>query len=112
MSDDALELPAGLELARTTPEFDEHSVPQGLRKAHEVADAVWGRLVVMTGSLRFVFEDDPSGSVGRTERLMSAGEHQVIPPRRRHHVETFGPVGFDVEFHRRPRSGGDAAPEG
>lgn len=102
MDDDKLELPDGLELARTTPEFDEHSVPTGLRNAHEVADGVWGRLVVATGSVRFVFEDAPSVGGVPGGRVVNAGEHQVIPPRRRHHVETIGPVGFHVEFHREP----------
>lgn len=112
MSDAALELPAGLELARTTPEFDENSVPEGLRRAHHVADAVWGRLVVAAGSVRFVFEDGPDGSPEESGRVVNAGESQVIPPHRRHHVETIGPVSFHVEFHRTPRSGDGATPGG
>lgn len=91
------ELPTGLRLARTTPEFDETTVPSGLLGAHRVAEGVWGRLVVRTGSLRFVFEDDPQA--GRT---VSAGGHVVIPPGREHHLELGGPVTFAVEFHRRP----------
>ena len=97
MRADPIELPVGLELARSTPEFDEQSVPAGLLAAHRVADDVWGRLVVTSGSLRFVFGDAVAGSAGRT---IVAGEHQVIPPARAHHVELVGPVGFHVEFHR------------
>lgn len=97
MPDDVLDLPIGLELMRSTPNFDEQSVPAGLLAAHRVADDVWGRLVVTSGSLRFVFEDAVAGSAGRT---IVAGEHQVIPPARAHHVELVGPVGFHVEFHR------------
>lgn len=89
------ELPGGLELARTTPTFDAASVPAGLTRAHRIAPGVWGRLVVTSGSLRFVFEDDQNGS-----RTVTAGEHQVIPPDRPHHVEVVGPVRFAVEFHR------------
>ncbi len=88
-------LPAGLVLQRTTPIFDEQSTPAGLRSAHAVADGVWGRLVVEAGSLGFVFEDAPDH-----ERTLSAGDHQVIPPVRRHHVVIDGPVRFAVEFHR------------
>ncbi len=89
------ELPAGAQLTRTTAEFDERSVPQGLLRAHRVADGVWGRLVVTSGSLRFVFEDDQAEPT-----TVAAGGTQVIPPARPHHVELTGPVTFHVEFHR------------
>lgn len=97
MADDVLDLPDGLELTRSTPDFDEQSVPAGLLATHRVADDVWGRLVVTRGCLRFVFEDAVPASAGRT---IVAGEHQVIPPARAHHIELIGPVGFHVDFHR------------
>ncbi|MEZ5215007.1 MAG: DUF1971 domain-containing protein [Ilumatobacteraceae bacterium] len=53
------ELPGGLVLVRTTPEFTEATVPALLR-AHRVAEGVWGRLVVIEGAVDFGFEDDPS----------------------------------------------------
>jgi tellurite resistance-related uncharacterized protein len=91
----AQHLPNGLELQRTTPTFDETSTPRGLRAAHAVADGVWGRLIVESGSLGFVFEDAPDDV-----HTVAAGEHQVIPPARLHHVILDGPVRFAVEFHR------------
>lgn len=90
-----IELPDGLALQRTTPTFDETSVPAALRKAHLVADGVWGRLVVSSGSVGFVFDDDP-GNV----RTVAAGDTQVIPPARPHHLVVDGPVTLAVEFHR------------
>lgn len=93
MSDE--QLPAGLTLQRTTPTFDETSTPKGLRAAHAVAEGVWGRLRVSVGSLGFVFEDTPDDV-----RTVGAGEHQLIPPGRLHHVVIDGPVRFAVEFHR------------
>ncbi len=93
----AEELPTDVRLVRTTPEFDETSVPAGLLAAHRVADGVWGRLVVQSGSLTFVFEDDLEAA-WRVE----AGGHVVIPPGRAHHLELAGPVRFVVEFHRPP----------
>lgn len=91
----ALELPDGLTLARTTPVFDEGSVPVGLLSAHQVAEGVWGRVVVKTGALDFVFEDAPTDVIH-----LAAGDHQVIPPQRPHHVQPVGSVTFCVEFHR------------
>lgn len=90
-------LPSDVRLVRTTPELDEASVPPGLLGAHRVAEGVWGRLVVRSGSLRFVFDDDPHGA-----RSVAAGGHVVIPPRRVHHLEIDQPVTFVVEFHRAP----------
>lgn len=90
-----MDLPDGLTLQRTTPTFDESSVPAGLLKAHSVADDVWGRLVVSTGSIGFVFDDEPDSI-----RTVAAGETQVIPPVRKHHLVVDGPATFAVEFHR------------
>jgi tellurite resistance-related uncharacterized protein len=90
-------LPAGVGVVRTTPEFTETSVPAGLLRAHRVAAGVWGRLVVREGAVAFAFDDDADH-----ERLVSAGEHQVIPPERPHHMRVVGSVRFAVEFHAAP----------
>jgi tellurite resistance-related uncharacterized protein len=91
------ELPDGVTLVRTTDEFDNATVPAGLMRAHRVADGVWGRLVVRTGSVRFVFEDQPASPI-----IVAAGDSVVIPPARPHHLELDGPARFAVEFHRPP----------
>ncbi len=91
----AIPFPDGLRLVRTTPEYDEGTVPTGLLAAHRVASGVWGRLVVRTGALRFVFEEGPDEG-----RVVEAGETQTIPPDVSHHIVTIGPVRFAVEFHR------------
>lgn len=96
--------PDGVHLVRATPEFDERSVPDGLLRAHRIADGVWGRLRVRTGALRFVFEDE-----GDDGRLVQAGGEQIIPPATPHHVEIIGPVAFVVEFHRPVAADGDIA---
>ncbi len=94
-----IELPPGCELVRTTREFDQHSVPDGLLSAHRVADGVWGRLVVREGALRFGFDDEAE------ERLVVAGASQVIPPGRFHHLAIDGATRFVVEFHRQGGTG-------
>lgn len=96
-------LPEGLEHVRTTAVFDEKTVPQGLLRAHHVADGVWGNLRVHTGSVRFVFEDAPDEPF-----TVAAGETMPIPPKVKHHVELIAPATFAVEFHCEPK---DAVPD-
>lgn len=90
----SMELPSGLELARTTPEFTAESVPDGLLAAHQVAEGVWGRLIVRAGTVVFVVEE--SGD----RRTVASGRHQVIAPGVVHHVEPSDDARFAVEFHR------------
>lgn len=97
MTPDA-EIPNGFVLARTTDVFDHDSVPAGLLRAHRVADGVWGRLLVHSGSVRFVFEDEPDLAV-----VVDAGGAVVIPPGRLHHVEPGMRSEFVVEFYRPER---------
>lgn len=91
------QLPDGLEYVRTTDVFDQEKHPGGLLRAHHVAPRVWGRLLVHTGELVFVFEDETDRPI-----RAGAGDSVVIPPQRLHHVEFVGPVTFAIEFHREP----------
>lgn len=93
----SIELPDGLEYVRTTDVLDQDHHPAGLLRAHRVADGVWARLVVHTGSLGFVFEDAPDDRV-----TVAAGGSVTIPPARLHHVSIDGDVTFQIEFHRVP----------
>jgi tellurite resistance-related uncharacterized protein len=95
------QLPDGLEHVRTTDVFDNTTVPAGLLRAHRVADGVWGKLVVHTGTVTFVFDDEPVQPI--TAR---AGDSVAIPPARRHHLELDEPATFAVEFHRTPQPAG------
>lgn len=92
-----MSMPAGLVLARTTDVLDQDHHPGGLLRAHRVADGVWARLVVLTGSLVFLWEDTPDERI-----VVGAGTDVVIPPLREHHVEFDGDVTFRIEFHRTP----------
>lgn len=81
----------------TTDVFDNGSVPAGLLRAHTVAAGVWGRLVVHSGTVGFVFEDEPD-----RHHSVEAGGGIVITPGRHHHVVLDGPATFAVEFYRQP----------
>ena len=89
-------LPTGFELARTTDVLDNTSVPPGLLRAHRIADGEWPRLVVFSGAIDFVFEDQPGAPTN-----VVAGGHIVIPPAEPHHLQLTGAATFVVEFYRR-----------
>jgi tellurite resistance-related uncharacterized protein len=91
------QLPEDAVLVRTTAVFDIDTVPAGLLQQHRIADDRWGRLLVHTGSVAFVFEDEPDQPI-----TVAAGDAVVIPPGRLHHLELDGPATFVVEFHRSP----------
>jgi tellurite resistance-related uncharacterized protein len=90
---DRTEVPAGLVVVRTTPQWDEHSMPNALRRAHRVASGVWGRLRVGHGRLRFVAQTTPVVDV-----VVDMSHPQGIPPDVEHFIEPQGPVHFSIEF--------------
>ncbi len=69
-------------------------MPEGLLRAHRVAEGVWGLLRVRAGTLVFVHEE--SGA----ERTLIGGDTQVIEPDVLHHVDPGDDAVFCVEFHR------------
>jgi len=93
------ELPDGAAAYRTTDEFDEVTLPAGLRRDHNTRPGVWGRAEVLAGRLRFVM---PALAV---DRVIEAGDHAIIPPELPHHVEPVGPMRMRVVFLRVPASG-------
>ena len=79
---------------RTTPVFDQDSLPQAIRSAHNTKPGVWGLLRVIEGEVRLVFHQ-PAREVEVT-----AGTPCAIPPQAWHHVEVTGPMRMQVEFYR------------
>ena len=90
---DRAELPEGLRSVRTSPVWDERTMPAGLRRAHRVAAGTWGRIVVRSGRLRFAAATTPPIDVE-----LGAGSTGGIPPGVLHEVEPVGAVRFSVEF--------------
>lgn len=102
---DRLELPAAVAAYKRTPEFDEHSLPEGLRRAHTTKAGTWGVLHVLAGRLRYCIEaSEELGSTPR-ELVLDPATPGIIPPQVPHHVEPLAdePLRFFVEFLRRPQ---------
>lgn len=92
---DRMEWPDGLETYRRTPEFDEATIPDGLRSDHATKRGVWGRIRVVEGGLRY-HVDAP---IHRSLRV-APNSGAVIVPEVRHRVEPDGAVRFFIEFAR------------
>jgi tellurite methyltransferase len=90
---DRAELPEGLRLARTAGPFDAATLPAGLRKEHRIAEATWGVLRVIQGSVRLSIATDPAITVGLTR-----GERQSIPPGVPHSLTLDGPFRLAIDF--------------
>lgn len=87
------EMPDGLTPDGTSPSWDEHTMPSGLRRSHRVAAGRWGLITVQAGQLRFRAYTDPP-----TESLLVAGATQAIPPELGHDVWPLGTVRFSIEW--------------
>lgn len=95
---DRAELPEGLRLVRTAGPFDATTVPPGLRRTHEVADATWGVLRIVEGSIGIRIATVPP-----IDRRLTSGEAQPIPPRVPHDLAIEDGVVFAVDFLVAPR---------
>ncbi len=81
---------------RTTPLFDQHSLPAALRRDHSTKAGVWGLVRVKEGRLRLIYDD------GTQERLLEPGVAGLLLPEQVHRVEPLGPVRMQVEFYDVP----------
>lgn len=81
---------------KSTPVFDENSLPDAIRANHATKAGVWGLLRVLEGEVRLVFDDPPR------EVRVTPDSPAPIPPEALHHVEVTGPMRMQVEFYREP----------
>ncbi|MBO9575967.1 MAG: DUF1971 domain-containing protein [Sphingobium sp.] len=78
---------------RSTPVFDQDSLPQALRSRHNTKAGVWGVLRVIEGELLYTCLD-PAG-----ETLLSPSVHMVIEPQQPHFVTSVGKMKIQVDFY-------------
>ena len=80
---------------KRTPEFTESTVPAGLLRSHDTKGGVWGKIVVLEGTLLYrILEPEVE------EILLSANRSGVVEPTVKHEVVPSAGVRFYVEFHR------------
>ena len=84
---------------RSTPVFDETTLPAALRREHRTKDGTWGVIRVLEGELRLVIAGDSHG--GGSETILTPERPGLVLPQQTHHVEPLGRMRMQVEFHDR-----------
>jgi tellurite methyltransferase len=93
---DRFEIPLGFAPYKTTREFDQLSIPNGLQQGHATKPGIWGVIRVLAGRLRY-FVEPPLAC----EHVLNSDRLGVIVPEVLHRVIPEGDVRFLVEFHRK-----------
>ena len=81
---------------RSTPVFDEHTLPDALRRRHNTKTGVWGVVRVLEGRLKLTWLDPPSDVV------LEEGGSGLLLPQQDHFVEPLGPMKMRVDFYDTP----------
>lgn len=86
-------LPPGAAAYRQIGPFAAAEIPAGLLREHRLKPGAWALLHVVTGAIRFRWDDASGGA-----RRIAAGDTMLIPPGVPHHLEPEGPVTITIEF--------------
>lgn len=87
---------------KSTPVFDETTLPAALRREHRTKDGVWGVIRVLEGELRLVVADG--------ETILTPSRPGLVLPQQPHHVEPLGKIRMQVDFYDRAPAVSGAIP--
>jgi tellurite resistance-related uncharacterized protein len=78
---------------KSTPVFDENTLPAGLRREHRTKVGVWGIIRVLEGRLRYRVLDPVS------ETILDPNNSGLVLPDQPHSVEPLGAMRMQVDFY-------------
>jgi tellurite resistance-related uncharacterized protein len=81
---------------RSTPVFDEVSLPAALRSRHNTKAGVWGMIRVIEGQLKLRYLEPVS------EIILEPGRPGLVLPEQPHEVEPLGQMRMQVDFYNEP----------
>ena len=84
---------------RSTPVFDQNTLPQALRARHDTKAGVWGRIRIIEGEVRITYLDPPS------ERVLTPDNPGLVRPGQPHFVTPLGPMKMQIDFYDQPPDG-------
>ncbi len=81
---------------RSTPVFDQDTLPAALRREHRTKPGVWGVIRILEGRLRLDYGD------GSSPRILSPDAPGLVLPDQPHRVEPLGAMRMQVDFYDTP----------
>jgi tellurite resistance-related uncharacterized protein len=84
---------------RSTPVFDEATLPAALRKEHRTKAGVWGVVRVIEGRVKLTYLDP------HFETVVTPDLPGLILPEQPHFVDPLGAVKMQVDFYDEPPGG-------
>ncbi|MDE7547026.1 DUF1971 domain-containing protein [Acetobacter fabarum] len=78
---------------RSTPVFDQDTLPAALRTRHNTRAGVWGVIRVLEGTLKLTYLDPPS------ELLLTPDKPGLVLPQQPHFVTPMGAMMMRVDFY-------------
>lgn len=90
-------LPQGAEVYKTTKEFTERTIPEGMLRDHRTRAGTWGRILVRQGKLMYSLSEPKTHAWILRPRIEG-----IIAPGVNHWIAPHGPVRFVVEFLHAP----------
>ncbi|MGI4721607.1 MAG: DUF1971 domain-containing protein [Janthinobacterium lividum] len=84
---------------RSTPIFDETTLPPALLNVHSLKPGTWGQICVIEGQLKLTY-CDPHATV-----TLSPERPGLIQPQQAHFVEPLGAIKMRIDFYDRQPDG-------
>lgn len=81
---------------RSTPVFDQDTLPLALRARHDTKAGVWGVIRVIEGQLELTYFDPPSTTI------LTPDKPGLVQPQQPHFVTPIGAVKMQVDFYDHP----------
>ncbi|AMK19441.1 MULTISPECIES: DUF1971 domain-containing protein [Sphingobium] len=81
---------------RSTPVFDQDTLPAALRARHDTKAGVWGVIRVIEGQLELTYLDPPSTT------LLTPDQPGLVEPQQPHFVTPIGAMKMQVDFYDHP----------
>ena len=81
---------------RSTPVFDQDTLPLALRARHDTKAGVWGVIRVIEGQLELTYLDPPSTTI------LTPDKAGLVQPQQPHFVTPIGAVKMQVDFSDHP----------
>lgn len=78
---------------RSTPIFDQDSLPKALRLRHDTKEGVWGLIRVLEGRVRLTYLDPLS------EIILTPDNPGLVLPQQSHFVQPLGLMKMQVDFY-------------